>query len=450
MGVGSGYGQGDVTALAHVITGWAIAGRDGKLGELGTFVFNASAHEPDPARLLGGVNVQDGVAQGESALADLAREGATADHIARKFARHFVADSPDPALVRRLAAVFRRTNGDLGALARALVADEEAWSAPATKIRNPRQLTIAAYRAFARSPSDPGPVLNALNLLGMPLWQPGGPNGFSDDSSDLASPEGMKKRLELAAQFARQIKDAPPPLALVEDILGPRASAATREAVTRAESREQAYALLILSPKFQRRWPVAGFRLASLASRSSRRGWRFLRFGDDPALGERGGRARSAPRRRHPARRARRPLLGRAARRPRLRRSARPPRAAVARRPPGAEGWRLLRPQPFDHEFRTALRLGRRWSCTPPRQITANDRTSTPRMCSRAACRPPAASSAAGTIAPSSRYPRANAPPRPAPSRSAPLRRSSCAGPRQSSAGRPPGWRCPPTISSSA
>ncbi len=60
-------------------------------------------------------------------------------------------------------------------------------------------------------------------------------------------------RVELAAQFARQIKDAPPPLALVDDILGPGASAATREAVARAESREQAYALLILSPEFQRR-----------------------------------------------------------------------------------------------------------------------------------------------------------------------------------------------------
>ena len=72
-------------------------------------------------------------------------------HIARKFARHFVADSPDPGLrAARLAEVFRETDGDLGALARALVADEAAWSAPATKIRNPWELTVAAYRAFAR------------------------------------------------------------------------------------------------------------------------------------------------------------------------------------------------------------------------------------------------------------------------------------------------------------
>jgi uncharacterized protein (DUF1800 family) len=253
MGVGSGYTQTDVTQLAYILTGWTIGGRDGKFGEPGTFVFNANAHEPTAATVLGRVYLQEGVAQGEAALADLAREGATATHIARKFACHFVADAPDPGLVRRLAGVFRETDGDLGALARALVADAAAWDAPATKIRNPWELTIAAYRAFARSPSDPGPALNALDLLGMPLWRPGGPNGFSDDSADWASPEGIKMRLELAAQFARQIKDAPRPLALVEDILGPGASATTREAVTRAESQEQAYALLILSPEFQRR-----------------------------------------------------------------------------------------------------------------------------------------------------------------------------------------------------
>ena len=253
MGVGSGYSQGDVAALARIITGWTFAGREGKLGEPGTFVFNAAAHEPGEDSLLGRVYAQDGAAQGEAAFADLAREGATATHVARKFARHFVADSPDPGLTRRLAEAFRDKDGDLGALARALVADEAAWSAPPTKIRNPWELTVAAYRAFARSPSDVLPALNALNLLGMPLWRPAGPNGFSDDSSDWASPEGVKMRVELAAQFARQVKDAPQPLALVEDILGPGASAATREAVARAESQEQAYALLILSPEFQRR-----------------------------------------------------------------------------------------------------------------------------------------------------------------------------------------------------
>jgi len=253
MGVGSGYTQNDVTQFAYILTGWTIAGRDARLGPPGTFAFNPNAHEPLAAVLRGRLYMQDGVEQGEAALADLAREPATANHIALKLARHFVADQPDPVLVKRLAQVFLGTDGDLMAVSKALIADPAAWSAPATKIRNPWELSVAAYRAFQRPPDDPGPSLNALNLLGMPLWQPGGPNGFSDVADAWTSPEGMKTRLELAAQFAHQLKNAPRPLQMVSDILGPSASQATREAVMRAESEEQAYALLLLSPEFQRR-----------------------------------------------------------------------------------------------------------------------------------------------------------------------------------------------------
>jgi uncharacterized protein (DUF1800 family) len=253
MGVGSGYSQADVTQLARMLTGWTIVGREGRLGEPGAFAFNANAHEPGPAILLGRTYLQDGLAQGEAALAAIAGEPAAAAHIARKLARHFVADDPDPALVERLAAVFVRSEGDLAALARALIEDEAVWSAPATKIRNPWEIIVAAQRAFDRPVADIGPALNALNLLGMPLWRPGGPNGFSDDSSAWASPEGMKTRLELAARFARQTKDAPNPVVLVDDILGPTVSAPTREAILRAETREQAFALLLMSPEFQRR-----------------------------------------------------------------------------------------------------------------------------------------------------------------------------------------------------
>jgi uncharacterized protein (DUF1800 family) len=253
MGVGSGYTQNDVTQLAYILTGWTFAGREGRLGEPGTFVFNANAHEPLAATLRGRLYLQDGVAQGEAALADLAREDATADHVARKLARHFVADAPDPELVGRLAKTFRDSGGDLGALARALVSDPAAWEAPPTQIRNPWELAVATHRAFGRPPGDPRPTLNALNLLGMPLWQPAGPNGFPDDAAAWTSPEGMKTRVELAMLFAREIKDAPRPLAVLEDVLGPTVSSETHDAVAGAETPEQGYALVILSPEFQRR-----------------------------------------------------------------------------------------------------------------------------------------------------------------------------------------------------
>ena len=88
----------------------------------------------------------------------------------------------------------------------------------------------------------------------MPLWQPGGPNGFSDDSCRLGLARGDQDARSNSPRNSRaRSRTRRGRSALVEDILGPGASAATREAVTRAESREQAYALLILSPEFQRR-----------------------------------------------------------------------------------------------------------------------------------------------------------------------------------------------------
>ena len=253
MGVGSGYSQTDVTQLAAILTGWTIAGRDGKLGEPGSFAFNANTHEPGTAHVRNRAYAQGGVGQGFAALDDIAREPAVADHIALKIARHFVSDTPDPALVGRLAKAFRNSDGDLGVVARTLLTDETAWAMPMNKIRNPWEFIVATCRAFNRPTADPGPMLNGLNLLGQPLWQPGGPNGFSDDSRFWASPEGMKLRLELAVQTAHQIKDAFVPLTLMDQILGPTVSPATRETISRAESREQAFALLIMSPEFQRR-----------------------------------------------------------------------------------------------------------------------------------------------------------------------------------------------------
>src|SRR6185312_8829772 len=130
LGVGGGYSQGDVTSLANIITGWTYAGRQGQLGTPGTFVFNANAHQPGAQRVMGKIYDANGVAQGEAVLADIARHPSTAKFVAGKLARHFVADDPPAALVARLADVFVRSDGDLKALALALLDSDEAWKAP--------------------------------------------------------------------------------------------------------------------------------------------------------------------------------------------------------------------------------------------------------------------------------------------------------------------------------
>ena len=253
LGVGGGYSQDDVTSLARIITGWTYAGRQGQLGAPGTFVFNANAHEPGAQRVLGKVYNAGGVEQGEAVLADIARHPSTAKFIATKFVRHFVADDPPPALVARLQDVFTKTNGDLRALAVALVDSNEAWTAPIAKMRSPYEYLIATARIQARVPEDPGGVLGGLNVLGQPLWSPAGPNGFPDTNAAWAAPEGMKLRLDIASQVASRMNNNIDPRELLELAAADAASEDTRRTIERAETRQQAMAILLMSPEFQRR-----------------------------------------------------------------------------------------------------------------------------------------------------------------------------------------------------
>ena len=253
LGVGGGYTQEDVTSLARIITGWTFAGRQGQLGTPGTFVFNANAHQPGWQTLLGKTYADTGLSQGESALTDIARHPSTAKFIATKFARHFVADDPPPALVARLHEVFLKTDGDLLALATSLVDSDEAWRGPLTKIRSPYEYLVATGRLLGQIPEEPSHYLGGLNMLGQPLWTPSGPNGFADTNSAWAAPEGMKLRLDIAAQVASRLGDNVDPRELLELVAADASSSDTRRTIERAESRQQALALLLMSPEFQRR-----------------------------------------------------------------------------------------------------------------------------------------------------------------------------------------------------
>ena len=254
LGVGGGYTQTDVTTFARMLTGWTMAGREGRQGEPGSFVFNINAHEPGEALFLGKTYPTGGIEQGEMALEEIARHPSTALHIATKLARHFIADDPPVAAVQRLVKVFQDHDGDLRALANALIDTPEAWQAPMTKMRSPIDYLMAARRVAHPDPlPDPGQTLGWLNALGQPLWQVPAPNGFPDTVAAWASAEGMKVRLDIAWQMARQVKNIANPSDTLDAVIGPTASPDTRQTIARAESKQQGLALLFMSPEFQRR-----------------------------------------------------------------------------------------------------------------------------------------------------------------------------------------------------
>jgi uncharacterized protein (DUF1800 family) len=253
LGVDGGYTQADVTSLAKIITGWTFVGPQERLGPAGSFVFTANRHEPGEQRLLGKTYADTGVEQGETALRDIARHPATAGHIARKLARHFVSDAaPPPALVERLTKVFRDTDGDLAEVSRALVSHDDAWKGELTKIRTPYEY-LAAITRFAGAPKEFGHVIGPLNALAQPLWAVPGPNGYPDTAEYWGSPESMRARLDMSAVIARRMGDRFNPSELAEQLFDTALSSETAQAIRRAESKHQGMAILLMSPEFQRR-----------------------------------------------------------------------------------------------------------------------------------------------------------------------------------------------------
>lgn len=250
LGVDGGYTQDDVTNFAKVLTGWTILplANDPERGGETTFI--KRRHEPGDKKILGRVYGEAGADEARAVLADLARHPTTARHVARKLARHFVADAPPDALTARLEKRFRDTDGDLKEVAKALIAAPEAWDEKRTKLKKPGEWAIGILRATGLPPDVPR-IVQTHQLLGEPLWRPPSPKGFPDDAA--AWTDGLAQRLDMANALGRRIGDRLEPAALIDTALGSLASAATRQAVARAESRQQAVALALMAPEFLRR-----------------------------------------------------------------------------------------------------------------------------------------------------------------------------------------------------
>ena len=90
LGVRTGYTQEDVKEFARALTGWTLPGEIASADN--TFRFVPSLHEPGSRVLLGKTYSDTGEGQAQAMIHDLAKAPATALHIARKLAQHFVAD----------------------------------------------------------------------------------------------------------------------------------------------------------------------------------------------------------------------------------------------------------------------------------------------------------------------------------------------------------------------
>ena len=182
MGVDGGYTQQDVQELARVLTGWNVARRGRRKGQV---VFRPEEHD-DGAKQFLGHTLPAG--QGEADLVQvldiLADHPATAQFIATKLVRRFVADEPPAALVSRAADIFRSSDGDIKSVLRLIFLSAEFAAAP-PKLKRPHTYMISVLRAL-NTDLNPGRgrvLADWMQLLGQTpfMWPP--PNGYPDLST---------------------------------------------------------------------------------------------------------------------------------------------------------------------------------------------------------------------------------------------------------------------------
>ncbi len=257
VGVHGGYTQADVTEFARALTGWTIVGprmrRFAANAQPGETRFVEQMHEPGARRIMGKTYAEGGREQAIAVLRDLARHPATANHIAVKLTRHFIADDPPPEAVSSIERVFLDTDGDLPSVHRALAALPQAADPALKKFKSPQDFVISACRMAGVEAAPMRSIAGSFQMLGQPIFRAPSPAGWDDVSINWAGPDAIMKRLEWAQALARRVSMRTPPADLAADVLGAGLSEATRTAIRRAESAEQGLTLALMSPEFQRR-----------------------------------------------------------------------------------------------------------------------------------------------------------------------------------------------------
>lgn len=182
LGVGGGYSEDDVKAVARCFTGWTVNRRRAD-GEPIVYQFRQRQHVGGAKTVLGVVIPEGGEAEGDAVLDLLAAHPSTARFVCTKLARRFVADAPPQPLIDALAANFASSSGDLSTVLRTLFSIDDFLNA-LPKLKRPYEYVLSVLRALDYRVEDAERFLGALNdpleAMGqVPFLWPA-PNGYPD------------------------------------------------------------------------------------------------------------------------------------------------------------------------------------------------------------------------------------------------------------------------------
>ena len=275
LGVGSGYSQQDVQQLALILTGVGIAPPNGKPEKFnpklallvvrnGLFEFNPQRHDFSDKFFLGHTIKGSGFDEVNQAVDLIVQQPACADFIARQLADYFVADSPPPALVKKMSLTFQRSGGNIAKVMRTMIESREWVAKDSPKFDDPMRFVVSSVRlAFDGKPiANALPLINWLNQLDEPLFGRITPDGWPLDGASWSSSGQLAKRFDIARAIGNGNNQLFTPAGsttrgagfpmlttrLYYDTIEPTLAPATRDALAKATSQQEWNSFLLASP----------------------------------------------------------------------------------------------------------------------------------------------------------------------------------------------------------
>jgi uncharacterized protein (DUF1800 family) len=200
LGVKGGYTQADVIAVARCFTGWTVRNPENP-----EFVFAPFMHDFGEKTVLGHkIPAGGGEEDGLKVIDILAHHPSTAHFISFGLARHFVADTPPPALVDRMAETFLKTGGDLRAVMETMFRSPEFFSEGAwqARVKSPLEMAASTLRAMGAEMTDAWTAVQKIADMGEALYAKIEPTGYPDVAETWLGAASAIARMNFGAAAA--------------------------------------------------------------------------------------------------------------------------------------------------------------------------------------------------------------------------------------------------------